>query len=119
MVNGFDFLKENKKDSFKLFIKKIEKIGEKLNNEKINNDAYHTIYKFTDTICNNDSDNNHSTMLHMTTDYSQETSACKQAYVSLHLNKWMLDNRYAVEYDGGTKKAPKSWIKFQKTGSKI
>jgi micrococcal nuclease len=36
----------------------------------------------------------------------------------LHLNKWMLDNRYAVEYDGGTKKAPKSWIKFQKTGSK-
>lgn len=36
----------------------------------------------------------------------------------LHLNKWMLDNRYAVEYDGGTKNAPKSWIKFQKTGSK-
>ena len=62
---------------------------------------------------------NPSTMLRMTTDYSQETSACKQAYVSLHLNKWMLDNRYAVEYDGGTKKAPKSWIKFQKTGSKI
>jgi endonuclease YncB( thermonuclease family) len=61
---------------------------------------------------------NPSTMLRMTTDYSQETSACKQAYVSLHLNKWMLDNRYAVEYDGGTKKAPKSWIKFQKTGSK-
>ena len=22
----------------------------------------------------------------------------------LHLNKWMLDNKYAVEYDGGTKK---------------
>ena len=64
-------------------------------------------------------DHNPSTMLRMTTDYSQETSACKQAYVSLHLNKWMLDNRYAVEYDGGTKKAPKSWIKFQKTGSKI
>ena len=38
--------------------------------------------------------------------------------VKIHLNKWMLDNRYAVEYDGGTKKAPKSWIKFQKTGSK-
>uniref|UniRef100_A0A6C0EUE9 TNase-like domain-containing protein n=1 Tax=viral metagenome TaxID=1070528 RepID=A0A6C0EUE9_9ZZZZ len=36
----------------------------------------------------------------------------------LHLNKWMLDNRYAVEYDGGTKKAPKSWLKYQKTGSK-
>ena len=30
----------------------------------------------------------------------------------------MLDNRYAVEYDGGTKKAPKSWLKYQKTGSK-
>lgn len=36
----------------------------------------------------------------------------------LHLNKWMLDNRYAVEYDGGTKNAPKSWLKYQKTGSK-
>jgi hypothetical protein len=57
MVNGFDFLKENKKDTFKIFIKKIEKICEKLNNEKINNDAYHTIYKFTNTICNNGVDN--------------------------------------------------------------
>jgi len=30
----------------------------------------------------------------------------------LHLNKWMLDNRYAVPYDGGTKKSPDSWLEF-------
>ena len=34
----------------------------------------------------------------------------------LHLNKWMLDNRYAVSYDGGTKVAPKSWNKYRETG---
>lgn len=34
----------------------------------------------------------------------------------LHLNKWMLDNRYAVAYDGGTKIAPKSWNKYRETG---
>ena len=93
MVNGFDFLKENKKDTFKLFIKKIEKICEKLNNEKINNDAYHTIYKFTDTICNNDRYNAlYSTSVPYSgsatpstsyTEYNQKTSACKQASVFL------------------------------------
>jgi len=34
----------------------------------------------------------------------------------LHLNKWMLDNRYAVSYDGGTKFAPKSWNKYREKG---
>ena len=34
----------------------------------------------------------------------------------LHLNKWMLDNRYAVSYDGGTKIAPKSWNKYREKG---
>lgn len=34
----------------------------------------------------------------------------------LHLNKWMLDNRYAVSYDGGTKIAPKSWNKYRENG---
>jgi micrococcal nuclease len=34
----------------------------------------------------------------------------------IHLNRWMLENHYAVIYNGGTKQAPQSWIKFQATG---
>ena len=34
----------------------------------------------------------------------------------LHLNQWLLDERYAVKYDGGTKISPVSWIKYKKTG---
>ena len=34
----------------------------------------------------------------------------------LHINKWLVDNRYAVEYDGGTKKIPTSWLKYHLTG---
>jgi len=30
----------------------------------------------------------------------------------LHLNQWMLDNKYAVPYDGGTKKSPDSWLEY-------
>ena len=26
----------------------------------------------------------------------------------LHINKWMIDNRYAVAYSGGTKSRPKN-----------
>jgi len=35
---------------------------------------------------------------------------------NLHLNQWLLDERYAVKYDGGTKISPVSWIKYKKTG---
>ena len=28
---------------------------------------------------------------------------------NIHVNKWMLDNNYAIEYDGGTKTRPKNW----------
>ena len=31
----------------------------------------------------------------------------------LFLNKWMLDNKYGVEYDGGTKIIPPSWKDYQ------
>jgi micrococcal nuclease len=31
----------------------------------------------------------------------------------LHVNQWMLDNKFAVPYGGGTKKAPESWVKYQ------
>ena len=34
----------------------------------------------------------------------------------LHINKWMLDNRYVASYDGGTKIAPKSWNKYREKG---
>ena len=27
----------------------------------------------------------------------------------IHVNKWMLDNKYAIEYDGGTKSRPVNW----------
>ncbi len=31
----------------------------------------------------------------------------------LHINNWMLEQRFAVVYDGGTKKPPVSWLKFR------
>ena len=31
----------------------------------------------------------------------------------LHINKWMLDQHFAVEYDGGTKKLPDSWLRYR------
>jgi micrococcal nuclease len=34
----------------------------------------------------------------------------------LHLNEWMIKERYAVKYDGGTKKSPSSWLKYHITG---
>jgi len=30
-------------------------------------------------------------------------------YNDTHINKWMLENGYAVSYDGGTKNRPKEW----------
>jgi hypothetical protein len=37
-------------------------------------------------------------------------------YNEINLNQWMLKNHYAIEYDGGTKKSPESWLDFQATG---
>ena len=34
----------------------------------------------------------------------------------IHLNKWLIDDKYALPYDGGTKVIPKSWKKYHKTG---
>jgi len=33
-----------------------------------------------------------------------------------HLNQWLIDDKYALPYDGGTKVIPKSWKKYHKTG---
>ena len=27
----------------------------------------------------------------------------------VHYNNWMIENRYAVAYDGGTKQSPENW----------
>jgi micrococcal nuclease len=36
---------------------------------------------------------------------------------TINLNQWMLQQRYAVCYEGGTKISPKSWLKFHQTGA--
>jgi endonuclease YncB( thermonuclease family) len=37
-------------------------------------------------------------------------------FYDVNLSEFMLKNNYAVEYDGGTKKSPDSWLDFQATG---
>jgi len=34
----------------------------------------------------------------------------------LWLNEWMIKERYAIKYDGKTKKSPESWLKYRLTG---
>jgi endonuclease YncB( thermonuclease family) len=34
----------------------------------------------------------------------------------LHLNEWLIKEKYAVKYDGGTKKSPASWLKYRVSG---
>ena len=34
----------------------------------------------------------------------------------IELSKWAIENRFAVFYDGGTKKSPQSWSDYYKTG---
>lgn len=36
----------------------------------------------------------------------------------IHINKLMIIERFAVEYNGGTKEPPKSWVKYRLTGEK-
>jgi len=33
-----------------------------------------------------------------------------------HINKWLIEQRFAVKYDGGTKKPPDSWIQYRLIG---
>ena len=30
----------------------------------------------------------------------------------LHINEWLVSERYAVKYDGGAKKVPESWLQY-------
>jgi endonuclease YncB( thermonuclease family) len=34
----------------------------------------------------------------------------------VHLNDWLVTERYAVKYDGGMKKQPLSWLRYKTTG---
>jgi endonuclease YncB( thermonuclease family) len=34
----------------------------------------------------------------------------------VELSNWAISNRFAVSYDGGTKKSPTSWIEYYKSG---
>jgi micrococcal nuclease len=34
----------------------------------------------------------------------------------LHVNEWLLREKYAVKYDGGTKNTPTSWLKYRVSG---
>lgn len=31
----------------------------------------------------------------------------------LHINNWLIEQRFAVKYDGGTKKIPESWVQYR------
>jgi endonuclease YncB( thermonuclease family) len=35
----------------------------------------------------------------------------------VHVNQWLVDQRYAVKYDGGAKKVPVSWKEYKHTGA--
>lgn len=37
----------------------------------------------------------------------------------LHINMWLITEKYAVNYDGGTKKSPESWLKYINTDSSL
>jgi len=36
----------------------------------------------------------------------------------VHVNKWLIAERFALPYDGGTKTLPKSWLTYKLTGVK-
>jgi endonuclease YncB( thermonuclease family) len=39
-------------------------------------------------------------------------------YKNIHINQWMLDNHYAIDYNGGTKTGPTSWVEYN-GGTKV
>jgi micrococcal nuclease len=41
---------------------------------------------------------------------------CEIYFGETHMNKWLIDERYALAYDGGTKIIPKSWKKYHENG---
>jgi len=41
---------------------------------------------------------------------------CEVYLDNIHLNNWLLENRFAIAYGGGTKTIPTSWEKYHKEG---
>ena len=41
---------------------------------------------------------------------------CEVYLDDIHLNNWLLENRFAIAYGGGTKTIPTSWEKYHKEG---
>jgi endonuclease YncB( thermonuclease family) len=37
---------------------------------------------------------------------------------NLHINNWLIEQRFAVTYDGGTKLSPKSWVRYRLVGER-
>ena len=37
---------------------------------------------------------------------------------NLHINNWLVEQRFAVTYDGGTKLSPKSWVRYRLVGER-
>ena len=35
---------------------------------------------------------------------------------SFYVNEWLVNERFAVKYDGGTKKTPESWKRYKESG---
>ena len=35
---------------------------------------------------------------------------------NIYINNWLIEQRFAVKYDGGTKRSPDSWARYRMTG---
>ena len=42
---------------------------------------------------------------------------CEVYFKNVNINDWMLQNHFAVEYDGGTKKSPDSWEAYMSSAN--
>ena len=43
---------------------------------------------------------------------------CEVYFKNININDWMLENHYAVEYHGGTKKSPDSWEGYMSSANR-
>ena len=61
--------------------------------------------------------NEYVTLKIMTDEHEKWGRILAEVYLDqLHVNDWLLRHNYVVPYDGGTKKTPKSWLKYRVTG---
>ena len=48
--------------------------------------------------------------------YDEEGALRQGQEKRINLSTWLLENNYAVEYDGGKKQVPKHWKQYMRTG---